>query len=104
MLVNILFTRELASWYPSITSVVIHPGPIRTDLHDLSQQMNWLVKYGTMTIGSLTTAMVAVATLNQLWAAAGKRNELVSGSYYNPVGNMFKGSKQANDLRLAEAL
>lgn len=62
------------------------------------------MKYGTMTIGSLTMATVAVGALNQLWAAAGKRNELVSGSYSNPVGNITRGSKHANETELAEAL
>ena len=57
-----------------------------------------------MTIGSLTMATVGVGTLNHLWAAAGKRNELVSGSYYNPVGNLTEGSKHAKDPGLAEAL
>lgn len=103
-LANILFTRELASRYPGITSVAVHPGLIQTNLYQPSQRANWLVKYGTMTIGSLTMATVAVGTLNQLWAAAGKRNELVSGSYYNPVGNFTPGSQHANDPGLAKAL
>lgn len=33
-LANVLFTRELASRYPSITSVAVHPGVIKTDLYD----------------------------------------------------------------------
>ncbi|MCJ1467214.1 hypothetical protein MMC07_005837 [Pseudocyphellaria aurata] len=103
-LANILFTRELASRYPGITSVAVHPGLIQTDLYLPSQRANWLVQCGTMTIGSLTMATAAVGTLNQLWAAAGKRNELVSGSYYNPVGNFATGSPHANDPGLAEAL
>lgn len=103
-LANILFTRELARRYPSIASVAVNPGLVKTGLYETSQQANWLVRYGTMTIGSLTMATVAVGTLNQLWAAAGKRQELVSGSYYNPVGNLSKGSKHAKDAGLAEAL
>lgn len=103
-LANILFTRELARRYPSIASVAVHPGLVKTGLYEPSRQANWLVRYGTMTIGSLAMTTVAVGTLNQLWAAAGKRKELVSGSYYNPVGSMSQGSKHAKDAGLAEAL
>lgn len=103
-LANILFTRELASRYPSITSVAVHPGLIQTGLYGPIRKANWLVNYATMTIGSLIMATVAVGTLNQLWAAAGKRNELVSGRYYNPVGMVTTGSKHAQDPGLAEAL
>lgn len=74
---NIFFIRELALRCPSITSVAVPPGMIKRDLYRPSQQVIWPVKYDTMTIESLTMATVAVGTLNQLWAAAGKRNELV---------------------------
>lgn len=103
-LANILFTRELASRYPSITSVAVHPGVIKTDLYRPSQQTNALVRYAMMTIGFLMMGTVASGSLNQLWAAAGRREEMVSGSYYEPVGSISTGSKYAQDARLAREL
>ncbi|KAL1876783.1 hypothetical protein Plec18167_005192 [Paecilomyces lecythidis] len=83
---NILFAAELARRYPSITSVSVHPGIIMTDLYD------------SMSKGSIFAAASAKATgifatplhkgpYNQLWAAAGaKKDDLVNGAYYVPVG------------------
>ena len=103
-LANILLTRELASRYPSITSVAVHPGVIKTDLYEPGQKTNALVRFGLMTAGWLTMGTVSSGALNQLWAAVGKRSELVSGSYYTPVGTISNGSKYAQDARLAHTL
>lgn len=101
-LANILFTRELASRYPSITSVAVHPGVIKTDLYEPGQKTNVLLRISMMTAGWMGS--VASGALNQLWAAAGKRDELASGSYYTPVGTVSNGSKYAQDARLAHTL
>lgn len=103
-LANILFTRELAVRYPSITSVAINPGIISTDLYGPSERTNALVRLSTATIGALTMGNVALGALNQLWAAVGHHEELVSGRYYSWKGNMSKGSKRAQDARLAQQL
>ncbi|KAH8199883.1 hypothetical protein TruAng_005939 [Truncatella angustata] len=55
-------------------------------------------------IGTLTEAQ---GCLSQLWAAAGARKEqIVNGAYYRPVGVMSNGdlNKTATDLKLAEKL
>ncbi|KAI4283793.1 MAG: hypothetical protein L6R38_001909 [Xanthoria sp. 2 TBL-2021] len=103
-LANILFTKELASRYPSITSVAIHPGVILTDLFAPNQQSNMLVKYGVKLIGPLFMADVATGAWNQLWGAAGKKSEVMSGNYYTPVGACSQGSKWAQKKDLAQEL
>lgn len=103
-LANILFTRELASRFPNLISVAVNPGIIRTDLYEPSKRSNWFVRFGIMTIGALMMGSVDTGALNQLWAAAGKHDELISGSYYSWMGNVSKGSKSAQDLRLAREL
>ncbi|KAL8669140.1 MAG: hypothetical protein Q9168_006253 [Polycauliona sp. 1 TL-2023] len=103
-LANILFTRELANKYPSITCVAIHPGVILTDLYAPNQKSNMLVKYGVKFIGPLFMADVPTGTQNQLWAAAGKKTDIVSGKYYTPVGTASKGSSWAQKKDLAQEL
>ncbi|KAL9627486.1 MAG: hypothetical protein Q9204_006531, partial [Flavoplaca sp. TL-2023a] len=103
-LANILFTKELASRYPSITSVAIHPGVILTDLYASNQRSNVLLKYGVMLLGPLFMADIPTGALNQLWAATGKKTEVVTGNYYTPVGASSKGSKWAQNKNLAQEL
>ncbi|KAL8992374.1 MAG: hypothetical protein Q9169_007150 [Polycauliona sp. 2 TL-2023] len=100
-LANILYTKELASQYPSITSVAIHPGVVMTDLY---APTNMLMKYAVKLLGPLMLADVPTGTLNQLWAATGKKTEMVSGTYYTPVGVSSKGSKYAQNTDLAQEL
>ena len=103
-LANILFTKELASRYPSITSVAIHPGVILTDLYAPNQQSNMLLKYGVMLLGPLFMADVPTGALNQLWAATGKKTEVMTGKYYTPAGASSEGSKSAQNKNLAQEL
>ncbi|KAF7896916.1 uncharacterized protein EAF01_009319 [Botrytis porri] len=81
---SILYAAELARRYPQITSIAIHPGVINTGLvSNLSFWHKWFV-YAT-TVGQTIT--VEQGIMNQTWAAAGaKKEELVNGAYYMPVG------------------
>ncbi|KAL8859827.1 MAG: hypothetical protein Q9178_003660 [Gyalolechia marmorata] len=103
-LANILFTKELASRYPSITSVAIHPGVIMTDLYAPNQQSNMLMKYGLKLVGPLFMADIRTGVLNQLWGAVGKKSEVVSGGYYTPIAKANSGSKWAQKKDLAQEL
>ncbi|KAL2843062.1 hypothetical protein BJX68DRAFT_244282 [Aspergillus pseudodeflectus] len=83
---NILFAAELARRYPSITSVSVHPGLIATDLYGPIGRRNPVAALGSRVLGAVGTQVDAGAR-NQLWAAAGaKKDELVNGAYYVPVG------------------
>lgn len=102
-LANILFTRELAAHYPSITSVAVHPGVILTDLYASSKRSNPLLRYAMMVAGYFT-ATVETGAHNQLWAATARKDELVSGSYYKPVAKLSQGNACAQDPKLAREL
>ncbi|EXJ86406.1 hypothetical protein A1O3_03357 [Capronia epimyces CBS 606.96] len=88
---NIMFAAELARRYPTLTSVSLHPGIIKTDLYLPSIGVNPIVKYGSMVVGPLLFQNIETGAFNQLWAAAGARKEeLTNGGYYTPVGKLRK--------------
>jgi NAD(P)-dependent dehydrogenase (short-subunit alcohol dehydrogenase family) len=95
---NILFAAELARRYPAFKSVSLHPGMIKTDLYLPNQEVNPIFKYGMALFGPLVLRGVPEGAHNQLWAAAGaKREELVNGAYYTPVGKSHVENKFAQD-------
>ncbi|KAL3466964.1 hypothetical protein BJX64DRAFT_204942 [Aspergillus heterothallicus] len=84
---NILFAAELARRYPSIMAVSVHPGLIATDLYGAIGERNAVAALGSRVLGAVGT-QVDAGVRNQLWAAVGaKREDLVNGAYYVPVGN-----------------
>ncbi|KAL4805634.1 hypothetical protein BDV18DRAFT_152392 [Aspergillus unguis] len=84
---NILFAAELARRHPSLTAVSVHPGVIATDLYGAVQEGNPLAGLGVKFLGSIGTK-VDQGAWNQLWAAVGaKKEQLINGAYYVPVGN-----------------
>ncbi|KAE8372467.1 hypothetical protein BDV26DRAFT_274083 [Aspergillus bertholletiae] len=85
---NILFAAELARRYPSITSVSVHPGIIFTDLYSPVNERSTVAALGSKVLRHFGTA-VPQGAYNALWAAAGaKKQDLVNGSYYIPVGHL----------------
>ena len=83
---NILFASELARRYPSITSVSVHPGVILTDLYDSINQRSPIISLGSKSL-SFFGSSISEGAYNELWAAAGaKKEDLVNGAYYVPVG------------------
>ncbi|KAI9852815.1 MAG: hypothetical protein M1838_005036 [Thelocarpon superellum] len=104
-LANILYTDELAKKFPDITSASIHPGLIHTNvstnvhsmalydvkltwldaqLYTSNKESNAIVRYGLMVAGGLMMSDVPTGAKNQLWAAVSK--DVVSGTYYTPIG------------------
>lgn len=100
---NILFTRELAERYPSITSVSVHPGVIKTDLYLPNQNSSLIMRYGMLLFSPLMKT-VTTGAYNQLWAATTKKEELINGAYYIPVGVESKGSGNAEDRKQSKEL
>jgi NAD(P)-dependent dehydrogenase (short-subunit alcohol dehydrogenase family) len=95
---NILFAAELARRYPTFKSVSLHPGMIKTDLYLPNQDINSLFKYVFALFSPFVLRGVPEGAQNQLWAAAvAKREELIDGAYYTPVGKSHVGNKFAND-------
>ncbi|KAK5069686.1 hypothetical protein LTR64_008130 [Lithohypha guttulata] len=103
-LANILYARELAKRYPSIKTVSVHPGYIKTDIFSGVSFLTALpVRLGVM-LGSAWTP-VEEGPYNQTWAGTTARENLEDGAYYVPIAK--KGSldtKQARDDALAEKL
>lgn len=108
-LCNLLFARELAERYPQITSVSIHPGVIFTDLFQ-SLRTNVFTKAGLWLFGIFFFWLPGHfkspegGALNQTWAATVRREDLVNGAYYKPVGVKNDGSKAARDKGLQKKL
>ncbi|GMF74207.1 unnamed protein product [Aspergillus oryzae] len=91
---NILFASELARRYPEILSVSVHPGVVSSELYRHTGAMNAISKFG---VGLLSTVFRSIRTgaMNQLWAAGTKREQLVNGAYYVPIG--VRGSSRFTD-------
>jgi NAD(P)-dependent dehydrogenase (short-subunit alcohol dehydrogenase family) len=101
---NIMFAAEFARRNPGITSVSVHPGLIKTDLHTQSTTDNFIVRNLQTLLGPLVLQDVQSGALNSLWAAAGaKKTDLRNGGYYTPVGKVGS-NKWANDMGVAKKL
>jgi len=103
-LANILFTKELAKHYPSITSVAVHPGVIKSDLWAPGQQSSSIMQYMMNASLVLTGQTVQEGARNQLWAATAKKDDVVTGTYYKPIGSASKGNGLAQNPKMATDL
>ncbi|EXJ61659.1 hypothetical protein A1O7_02088 [Cladophialophora yegresii CBS 114405] len=81
-LANMLYGRELATRYPEITSVAIHPGYIKTDLFANVSFMTAL-PVRIMAAGHWTP--VEEGPYNQTWAGTTPKENLENGAYYEPI-------------------
>lgn len=100
-LANLLYPIELAKHYPSITSVAVHPGFIKTELHTHENFMDRRIvnmmadKWLEQKEGAYT----------QTWAATVGKGKLENGAYYEPVGvKTVPKTKQGKDAGLAREL
>ncbi|KAE8374871.1 hypothetical protein BDV26DRAFT_269124 [Aspergillus bertholletiae] len=91
---NILFASELARRYPEILSVSVHPGTVSSELYRHASAMNAVSR---LSVGLVSTMFRSTRTgaMNQLWAAGTKRELLVNGAYYIPIG--LRGSSRFTD-------
>jgi len=102
-LANILFVRHLASLYPELTVVAVHPGAADTQLHAnaidtpfFHKMMNrYLYKF-------LLFTSVETAAKHQVWAATTRG--VKSGEYYEPLGISGGGRPEVKDSQLAQKL
>jgi len=101
-LANLLYTKNLARHYPKITSVAIHPGYVRTDLF---ANVSILTRLPVEIMVGNNWIPVEQGPYTQTWAATTAKQNLQSGTYYEPIGKETKPTtKQANDDKLAEDL
>lgn len=82
-LANILYPVELARRYPSILSVAVHPGFIKTELH---AHENFLDRKIVSLASGGNWISVEEGPYTQTWAATTERKNLENGVYYEPVG------------------
>jgi retinol dehydrogenase-13 len=71
-LANILFCKELASRYPNLVSLCIHPGIVRTDV---VRNMPWWMRHGDAAFGfilSLLEKTPAQGAYTTVWSAVTK--------------------------------
>ncbi|KAI1262187.1 retinol dehydrogenase 14 [Xylariaceae sp. FL1019] len=101
-LANLLYNTELAEEYPSIKSVAIHPGSIKTGLHGGNTMIDWAL-LTALNLGNWTP--VEEGSYNQTWAATTPKENLVNGAYYEPVGvKVVPKTALANDRNLSKKL
>lgn len=100
-LANLLYATKLAEHYPSITSVAVHPGFIKTDLHS---NENFMDRQVVNMIADKWLSVEAGA-YNQTWAATTQKKNLENGAYYEPVAKKTTPNTMlGKDARLAMAL
>ncbi|OTA76091.1 hypothetical protein M434DRAFT_402570 [Hypoxylon sp. CO27-5] len=86
-LANVLYAAEFARRYPSIKAVSVHPGVVATDLVNTLPPARKAFVYVINWMMGVRVVDEKKGRLSQLWVAAGaKRDELVNGAYYMPVG------------------
>jgi NAD(P)-dependent dehydrogenase (short-subunit alcohol dehydrogenase family) len=101
-LANLLYARTLAQHYPSITSVALHPGYIRTDLF---AQTTAFDRLPVVILARGKWVPVEQGCWNQVWAATTPKEKLQNGAYYEPVAEeVVPETKFGRDDELAERL
>lgn len=102
-LAAILWTQEMARRHPSIRSVSVHPGVIRTGLIDnLDATGRLIAYYFSMVMGKVITQ--EQGPFNLLWAATAEREQVEGGGYYEPVGEKVTPMRLGGDEELAGRL
>ena len=106
-LATILFTRELARRHPELTSVVIHPGLVKTPMNTEMAGLSKFFVNVTSRLSGEKWLEPHQGVLNQLWSAAGAgKRALKNGAYYTPVGvdSTERLTAEAKNQALAEKL
>ncbi|KAI0809630.1 putative short-chain dehydrogenase [Xylaria sp. FL0064] len=88
-LANIVYAAEVARRCPQIMAISVHPGVVKTDLVNSLSLPEKAIVYGANFVKGVELMEEEQGCLSQLWVAAGaRRDELVNGAYYQPVGVM----------------
>lgn len=105
-LANVLHARGLAKHYPSVTSVSIAPGRVKTTILDnlyaegQDKFYGYFQKFYDIVIGAKTPYDGA---FTQVWAATEPEKARVeNGAMYFPVGKKGPGTKLSNDNALVD--
>jgi retinol dehydrogenase-12 len=101
-LANILYAKELATRYPEIKTIAVHPGGVATGLIRGPAETYPMFKAPIQVLTKLFATSVANGALTQLFAAASK--DAKTGTYYVPTAKEDLGSANARDKKLAKEL
>ena len=100
-LANLLYAAELARRYPQLTTTAIHPGAVKTEM--LAEMTFWAKALAyVLQLGRFKTP--AEGAWNQLWASTAPREQVQSGTYYEPVGVKGGHIKASKDKDLQAEL
>ena len=102
-LANILYARSFAKAHPNLTIVSVHPGEVQTELY-AREPGDDFVKYLQKDVAPTRWFGVEEGVKNQLWAGTADDAKIVSGEYYEPVGEGGRAEKGAVDMDLASEL
>lgn len=100
-LANALFARKLATEYPSLSTSVVHPGVVKSDIW--GKNAGGFVSMLLKMIMSFQMVNIDEGAKTQLWCATAPRSTVktdkktkgvVSGAFYAPVGKLwpYKGA------------
>lgn len=106
-LANLLWARDMAKRFAGegIKVVSVHPGRVATNIAGSIEGWNFLTRVLVPVVNwSWLVTSVENGARNQLWAATAKREEVVDGEYYLPVGVVGGKTKFNKDGELARKL
>ncbi|KZM24041.1 oxidoreductase [Ascochyta rabiei] len=92
-LANLYFIKSLAKRYPGIKCASLHPGIVNTGITTNTiknyPELSWIFNAGI----KLFFTDVQTGALGQLWATAGRSDEIETGAYYTPVKKKNKAEQ-----------
>ncbi|KAM0515011.1 hypothetical protein ACHAPE_006333 [Trichoderma viride] len=101
-LAKVLFARELARRYPTITSLSMHPGIVRTEIWKGKKDASFLMRTFLRPVVSLIGVAPEEGVKTQLWCTVSK--DVKNGAYYEPIGKPDMRGKFTEDDELAGEL
>lgn len=102
-LAKALLARELARRYPSITSLSMHPGIVRTNIWNGKKDAHWLfLQLFLRPLVGVIGVSPAEGAKTQLWCTSHK--DVKNGSYYEPIEKSGMRGRFTEDDRLAGEL
>lgn len=102
-LANVVYTKEIAKRHPQWTTVSIHPGNVKTNLHRQGGGP-FVVRIFKLLVLPIIGVSPEKGARNQVWAATTTVDKLTNGEYYEPVGVPGMAGTLANNSQLGGKL
>lgn len=102
-LANAVYPPAYAERYPTITSIAIHPGEVKTGLFSTGANGGgWIVTFLAYVVAPLVCVSVEEGAKNSLYV--GTMEGIKSGEYYEPVGKLQGASTMVTNGKLSKEL